>query len=183
MSSLYGSDAMGGVINVITKPVADGWSGSVTAEATLQGEDGCENSQQVSAYVSGALFANRLGLQVWGRKFDQDASSIDGGPSASDDFDLTGRLTWHLDDANQVLFEAGRTRIRSENRGDLAHRDHDRDHWSLTHKGQFGIADTEVSLSQEIGERTTFEREDLGAEFAENLRSPQVRNTVLEAKA
>ncbi len=30
----YGSDAMGGVVNVITKPVADRWTGSVTAEAT-----------------------------------------------------------------------------------------------------------------------------------------------------
>lgn len=183
MSSLYGSDAMGGVINIITKPVADVWSGSVTAETTLQGEDGFENSRQVSAYVSGPLIANRLGLQVWGRKFDQDASSIEGGPSASDDFDLTGRLSWHIDDANQLLIEAGRTRIRAEDYGDLAYRDNDRDHWSVTHKGQFGAVETEVALSQEIGERTTFDREEGGAGFVENLRSPQVRNTVLDAKA
>ncbi|SMO99646.1 TonB-dependent receptor plug domain-containing protein [Paracoccus laeviglucosivorans] len=51
MSSLYGSDAMGGVINIITKPVADEWSGSVTAEGTFQGEEGFENSQQLSFYA------------------------------------------------------------------------------------------------------------------------------------
>src|SRR5699024_6563860 len=39
MSTLYGSDAMGGVINIITKKVAKEWGGSVTAEYTLQ-EDG-----------------------------------------------------------------------------------------------------------------------------------------------
>lgn len=36
MSSLYGSDAIGGVINVITKKINDEWHGSVTTEYTLQ---------------------------------------------------------------------------------------------------------------------------------------------------
>ncbi len=183
MSSLYGSDAMGGVINIITKPVADTWTGSVTAETTIQGEDGFENSRQLSFYASGPLIADRLGLQVWGHKFDQDASSIEGGPSGSDDFDLTGRLTWQIDDANEVRFEAGRTRVQAREYGELGYRDNDRDHWSLTHKGRFGAADTEVILSQEIGERTSFDRDTLDDAFAENLRSPQVRNTVLDAKA
>ena len=100
MSSLYGSDAMGGVINIVTKPVADTWSGSITAETTLQDEDGFENSQQLSFYASGPIVNNTLGLQLWGRKYDQDASSISGGPSGSDDYDLTGRLTWRIDDNN-----------------------------------------------------------------------------------
>ena len=97
MSSLYGSDAMGGVINVITKPVSDSWTGSVTAEGVFQDEGGFENSQQTSFYAAGPLVADRLGLQLWGRKFDQDASSIPGGLDASDDFDLGGRLTWRID--------------------------------------------------------------------------------------
>src|SRR5690606_6385884 len=36
MSSLYGSDAMGGVINIITKKADQVWSGSVTVEGTGQ---------------------------------------------------------------------------------------------------------------------------------------------------
>ena len=182
MSSLYGSDAMGGVINIITKPVADTWTGSVTAETTLQGEDGFENSQQMSVYASGPLIADTLGLQVWARKFDQNASSIPGGPNASDDYDVGARLTWHIDDSNQVLLEAGRTQITSTDYGDLGYRDNDRDHWSLTHKGRLGDMDTELSFAQEIGQRTSFSRTDLTSGFVQNLRAPQVRNSVLDAK-
>jgi len=36
MSSLYGSDAMGGVINIITKKVARQWGGSLSVDTTLQ---------------------------------------------------------------------------------------------------------------------------------------------------
>lgn len=183
MSSLYGSDAMGGVINVITKPVADVWTGSVTTEVVIQGEDGFENSRQNSFYASGPLIDNVLGLQVWGRKFDQDASEITGGPSGSDDYDLGARLSWRVDDQNDLLLEAGRTRITSENYGGLGYNDNDRDHWSLTHKGRYDALDTEISLSQEIGERTSFSRTAAGGPFVENLRSPEVRNTVLDAKA
>lgn len=183
MSSLYGSDAMGGVINVITKPVSDVWSGSITAETTLQDEDGFENSQQLSFYASGPLITNTLGLQIWGRKFDQDASSIEDGPAGSDDFDLTGRLTWALNDNNRLLIEAGRTRITSEEYGDLGYRDHDREHWSVTHEGQFGAWETDLSFAQETGERTTFDREDLSTGFEESIRSPKVENSIAEATA
>lgn len=182
MSSLYGSDAMGGVINIITKPVADVWSGSATVETTLQGEDGFENSQQQSVYLSGPLIADKLGLQVWGRRFQQDASDLEGGPNASDDFDIGGRLSYRINESNQLLFEAGRTRVRNTEFGDLTYRDNDRDHYSLTHKGSYGDLETELSLSQEIGERTTYDRMDPSAGYVANLRSPEVRNTVVDAK-
>ncbi|MCL4408905.1 MAG: hypothetical protein M1356_01050, partial [Gammaproteobacteria bacterium] len=39
MSTLYGADAIGGVINIITRSNLDSWHGSVTLGATLQ-EDG-----------------------------------------------------------------------------------------------------------------------------------------------
>lgn len=183
MSSLYGSDAMGGVVNIITKPVADEWSGSVTAEGTFQDQDGFKNSQQLSFYASGPVIRDQLGLQLWGRKFDQDAATIDGGPSGSDDFDLTGRLTWALDDQNQFQLEAGRTRVKNEELGDLSYRDYDRDHWALTHKGSYGDTETEVAIYQEVGERTSFDRAEDGIGYAENLRSPKVINTTVDAKA
>lgn len=39
MSSLYGSSALGGVINIITKKVTDSWTGSVTLDTVLQEND------------------------------------------------------------------------------------------------------------------------------------------------
>lgn len=35
MSTLYGSDAMGGVVNIITKKVANEWSGAINVDQTL----------------------------------------------------------------------------------------------------------------------------------------------------
>ncbi|WP_230383088.1 TonB-dependent receptor domain-containing protein [Paracoccus shanxieyensis] len=183
MSSLYGSDAMGGVINIITKPVADEWSGSVTAEATLQGEDGFENSQQLSFYASGPVIRDQLSLQLWGRKLDQDPSDIEAGPAGSDDFDLTGRLTWALDAQNEFRFEAGRTRLKSEELGGESWRNHDRNHWSLSHKGSYGETDTEVAIYQEVGERVSFGPDDDSGLIVEDPRSPEVTNTTIDAKA
>src|SRR5690606_11518859 len=36
MSSLYGSEAMGGVINIITRKIANEWTGSLRTEGTVQ---------------------------------------------------------------------------------------------------------------------------------------------------
>lgn len=182
MSSLYGSDAMGGVINIITRPVEAAWTGSVTLEGTVPENSGFRSSRQLSFYAAGPVMADRLGLQIWGRKLDQSASSIESGPAGHDDFDLGGRLTWSLDDRNTVLLEGGLTRLTNEDYGDLAYRDNDRDHWSLTHEGNYGALTTELSLTQETGQRTSYSRTDPADAFARNLRAPQVRNTVLDAK-
>lgn len=182
MSSLYGSDAMGGVINIITKPVADEWTGEIKVETTLPQESGFESSRQLSFYAAGPIVADKLGLQIWGRKFDQDASSIADGPTGSDDYDLTGRLTWTPDDQNEIQLEAGKTRLTSQEFSDRRYQDNDRIHWSLTHKGDYAGLQTELSFSQEIGERTTFNRSAPGDPYIEDRRSPEVRNSVLDAK-
>ena len=39
MSTLYGSDAMGGVVNIITRRVGDAWQGSLRQGFTFQQED------------------------------------------------------------------------------------------------------------------------------------------------
>ncbi|MBX8827881.1 TonB-dependent receptor plug domain-containing protein, partial [Ochrobactrum sp. SFR4] len=51
MSSLYGSDAMGGVINIITRKVDDAWHGEVTVDGTVQNKSRYGNSGQASFYV------------------------------------------------------------------------------------------------------------------------------------
>ncbi|MNJ87798.1 Colicin I receptor precursor [compost metagenome] len=76
MSTLYGSDAMGGVINIITRKVGKVWSGNVTAETTLQGESQFGDSQAGSVYLSGPLVENLFGLQVRARRYHRDDSNI-----------------------------------------------------------------------------------------------------------
>nr|VXZ82365.1 Colicin I receptor precursor [Klebsiella pneumoniae] len=36
MSSLYGSDALGGVVNIITKKIGQKWTGTLSADTTIQ---------------------------------------------------------------------------------------------------------------------------------------------------
>ena len=68
MSSLYGSDAMGGVINVITKKVSNtqSWTGSLHGDATFQENDNSGDLFQTSLYGSGTLIEGLLGMKVTG---------------------------------------------------------------------------------------------------------------------
>ena len=67
MSSLYGSDAMGGVINVITRKTSrTEWKGSLHGDATLQENRDSGDLFQTNAYASGPLIEGLLGVRVNG---------------------------------------------------------------------------------------------------------------------
>src|SRR5690554_503384 len=76
MSTLYGSDAMGGVINIITKKVAKEWSGSVTLGHTLQEDSDYGDTSNASIYASGPLVEDLLGLAVRGNVHLRDESDL-----------------------------------------------------------------------------------------------------------
>lgn len=66
MSSLYGSDALGGVVNIITRKVGDRWSGglSVQAQTPTSGSGGQEG--RASLFAAGPLVKDRLALRLTG---------------------------------------------------------------------------------------------------------------------
>jgi len=66
MSTLYGSDAMGGVINIITRKVSNEWTGQITADGTIQGDNRYGNSYGTSFYLSGPIKEDMLGLSLRG---------------------------------------------------------------------------------------------------------------------
>ncbi|NYA45941.1 ligand-gated channel protein [Serratia fonticola] len=68
MSSLYGSDAMGGVINIITRKTSTtkDWVGSLQGDATIQEDRNSGDIYQTNAYASGPLIDGLLGLRVNG---------------------------------------------------------------------------------------------------------------------
>lgn len=76
MSTLYGSDAMGGVVNLITRKVGERWSGSVTLGGTIQGERDFGDSGSLNTYVSGPLVPGLLGLTLRGSLFARQASDL-----------------------------------------------------------------------------------------------------------
>ncbi|RYZ65676.1 MAG: TonB-dependent receptor, partial [Proteobacteria bacterium] len=76
MSTLYGSDAMGGVINIITRKVQTKWAGSLTLDKTIQEMPEFGNTSNANIYASGPLVENLLGLALRGAVFDRSASNI-----------------------------------------------------------------------------------------------------------
>jgi outer membrane receptor for ferrienterochelin and colicins len=164
MSSLYGSDAMGGVINIITRKVGDVWSGSVTTEGTVQQHSKFGNSGQVSWYANGPILKDQLGLQVWGRGFNRGEDRILSGTTGAKEYDFNGRLTFTPNEDHDIYLEGGKTRLRrSAEPGET-------------------LTTSEFSFQQEWAERTNFTRNTRTGRVTENPRSPEVRNTVLDGK-
>ncbi|OJA05320.1 TonB-dependent receptor [Halomonas sp. QHL1] len=118
MSTLYGSDAMGGVINIITRRIGEDWAGAVTVENTFQEDRGAGNSSAINLYTSGPLIEDTLGLQLRGRLFDRDSSERmiedsagrDPRPSEARIYSIGGRLNLTPDESNELWVDAERSR-------------------------------------------------------------------------
>ncbi len=76
MSTLYGSDAMGGVINIITKKVAKEWSGSISLDHTFQEDRDYGATSGTSIYASGPIVEDLIGLAVRGRLQNREESDL-----------------------------------------------------------------------------------------------------------
>ncbi len=76
MSTLYGSDAMGGVVNLITRKVGTHWLGTVGAESTVQGNGDFGNIQSLNGYAQGPVVRDLIGLSVRGSLYHRDASAL-----------------------------------------------------------------------------------------------------------
>ena len=63
MSSLYGSDAMGGVINIITRKVSRTWTGSASTNITVPKDSDRGQTTQYSVNAAGPL-TESLGLRL-----------------------------------------------------------------------------------------------------------------------
>lgn len=82
MSTLYGSDAMGGVINIITRKIAPEWGGSTSFEIGIPENSDAGNSSKFGFYLNGPLKSDVLGLSVRGslfRRADADLQSDSAG--------------------------------------------------------------------------------------------------------
>ncbi len=74
-STLYGADALGGVINIITRKVSDRWRGSATLGHSFQEQDQFGTDSTFDFAVMGPLIVGKLGLGLRGSRYERNASN------------------------------------------------------------------------------------------------------------
>ncbi len=68
MSSLYGSDALGGVVNIITKKIGQKWTGTLSADTTIQEHRDRGDTYNGQFFTSGPLIDGVLGMKAYGSR-------------------------------------------------------------------------------------------------------------------
>ncbi|WP_312706319.1 TonB-dependent receptor [Stenotrophomonas sp.] len=135
-STLYGADAMGGVINIITKRSLDRWSGSATLGGTFETDDQFGDDRTADVYVTGPLVPNVLNLSARASWYDRDASNpvyspvldpsgvahdrslgFGGGGKTVDNTNKAGgvSLDWNISDAQRLTLDYDTSRQEYDN--------------------------------------------------------------------
>lgn len=196
MSSLYGADAMGGVINVITRKVPEKWGGTVTVGGVLQQEKNQGDTRSVDFWVGGPIKKDVVGLQVSGKALHRGEDNIyyplNGTSGANGQRDLSFDIKLAVKPArNQDLsLNAGReqlTYLSTPGRSiavatprnvptTIVETRHAREYWGVTHNGRWDLGNSTLSL---YGERGT---QDQWTASGRTPVKPAITDTVLEGK-
>lgn len=125
MSTLYGSDAIGGVVNIITKKSTDKWSTSINTGVNLQESNKWGNSTVANFWSSGPLIAGVLDMQVRGSTTQRQGSSVTSlsdtsstrvpYPTESENYNIGTRLDWKTSDSNTLWLDLDSARQRYDN--------------------------------------------------------------------
>ncbi|EAK9940556.1 TonB-dependent receptor domain-containing protein [Campylobacter lari] len=130
MSTLYGSEALGGVVNIITKKVSDKWETSVSLDSIFNAHKEWGNTYGTSIYSSGPLMNDRLGLTLRFREFYREQSNVEftngsgqrvqgdqaQSPTKANNFNLGTRLNYLVDDYNTLIFDIDFSRNHYDNK-------------------------------------------------------------------
>lgn len=136
MSTLYGADAMGGVINIITKKNTDKWHGSLSFGQTFQENSDFGNDSTKDFNLMGPLVKGKLGIAMHGSYYTRDASNPEydsatdpngvvhertlgfgsGGRTVDNEiWSAGGRLTFTPAENHDILFDIDTSRQKYDN--------------------------------------------------------------------
>lgn len=87
-STLYGADALGGVINVITKKHTDNWNGAITFGRSFQTNDDFGDDITTDVSVAGPIIKNVLSVGFRASAYEQQASSPQFAPAVDPNGDV-----------------------------------------------------------------------------------------------
>jgi len=158
MSSLYGADAMGGVINIITRKASGEWTASLDAmyESVLEGDEGDELRTNLS--TAGPL-ADDVYVRLSGEFYDRDAwyvNNEDDVPEREEKEarNLSGSLSWDIDNRQTLSADVSVNRderpygIYSAG-PDYRAQEIERETYSLGHEGNWGWGSTRLNVNFE----------------------------------
>ncbi len=187
MSSLYGSEAMGGVVNVITKKVPERWSAALDSSVTLQTDDDYGNARQSQFWIGGPIKDEVLGLQVYGSYDDQSEGSTyfpsADGANARNNRSLGLKLAARPADNQDLVLDVVSQRLTTEatpGRSILPSLAWNKDQfrrtsYGLTHTGRWRLGESKISLYREDSVQENWPKT---GEYVDNRR---LVNTALDA--
>ena len=170
MSGLYGSDAMGGVINIITKKNTQEWSGAIKIDSMLQEHSDSGNIYQTNAYISGPLIKNILSLKANGTYSKRQEDEIIGGYKEQKMRAGGATLTLTPNDQHMIDFDyqrsiqnrngtVGKTIENKPGRGgklpEDSYTDYYRTEYSISHRGEVGNIKTNSYIQREENDNKT----------------------------
>ena len=173
----YGSGAMGGVVNIVTKKVSKEFKGQVNLYAN-QPQDSKEGAtRRIGFNLSGPIIQDTLGFRIYGNlnKTDADAADINAGHGNGSaagvegvrNKDIAGRLQWKISPAQTLILDSSYSRQGNIYNGDTQNSNPRsalvnsladskaetarlyRSAYSLTHDGAWEWGDTKNVISYE----------------------------------
>ncbi|MCD8552680.1 TonB-dependent receptor [Seleniivibrio sp.] len=189
MSAVYGSEAMGGVINIITKKVPDEWHGSLTL-GTIQPKDGdIGTTFNRQFWIGGPIVKDKIGFQLYGQMNDRNEDDVyypgsaTSGSNGKEDENITAKFTITPNKNNEINVEGGYDTLTYTGTGGKSLADtasdtkteHTRKHWSVSHDGKYGNASTSIALFQEIADQENW------TNGVKSSTKPELTNTTLDA--
>ncbi|MGP1449557.1 MAG: TonB-dependent receptor domain-containing protein [Wolinella sp.] len=148
MSSLYGSDAMGGIINIITKGFSNEFHGNLNGYYTYADRSKISNDFQGGYYLSGALVPDTLGVALYGKYFKKNEDTLAYGNRENDDMHHGIKFIYNASQNDEITLDyrniknefertAGKTLSTSGTNNDLAYEEMKGYTTSLAHVGRY----------------------------------------------
>lgn len=175
MSSLYGSDAMGGVINIITKKIPSVWGGNVTLNYTQPTTSSDLGTTLQTGVMAAGPLTDTLGLRLTAGMTEREADKkykAGDGTTGSKDQNYNAMLHYQPTDKQSFSFEAGHSIQKNEKGSQInqttgaeqttswgaAELEHNT--FSISHQGDWAIGQSKLSAyyndyDSSVGELTT----------------------------